>query len=46
MAIASLDFGFARNQGLEIAPLCPFIAHYIKRHPEYEELVTSRYRDR
>jgi hypothetical protein len=36
----------ARRQGLEVAPLCPFIAHYIKRHPEYEELVASRYRDR
>ena len=44
LAAAALED--ARNQGLEIAPLCPFIAHYIKRHPEYEELVTSRYRDR
>ena len=44
LAAAALED--ARNQGLEIAPLCPFIAHYIKRHPEFEELVTSRYRDR
>jgi len=44
LAAAALED--ARNQGLEIAPLCPFIAHYIKGHPEYEELVTSRYRDR
>ena len=44
LAAAALED--ARNQGLEIAPLCPFIAHYIKGHPEYEELVTSRFRDR
>ena len=24
----------ARRQGLEIVPLCPFIAHYIEQHPE------------
>ena len=34
----------ARDRGLEVAPLCPFVAHYVKRHPEYEELVASRYR--
>ena len=44
LAAAALED--ARNQGLEIVPLCPFIAHYVKRHPEYEELVASRYRDR
>jgi len=33
-------------EGLEVAPLCPFIAHYIRRHPEYAELVASRYRNR
>jgi uncharacterized protein len=36
----------ARREGLEVAPLCPFIAHYIRRHPEYAELVASRYRNR
>ena len=36
----------ARQEGLEVAPLCPFIAHYINRHPEYAELVASRYRNR
>ena len=35
----------ARRQGLEVVPLCPFIAHYIERHPEYEQLVASGYRD-
>jgi predicted GNAT family acetyltransferase/glutaredoxin len=33
-----------RRQGLEVAPLCPFIARFIERHPEYEELVAPGYR--
>jgi predicted GNAT family acetyltransferase len=36
----------ARRQGLEVAPLCPFIAHYIDNHPEHEDLVAASYRDR
>jgi uncharacterized protein len=36
----------ARRDGLEVAPLCPFIAAYIKHHPDYAELVASRYRNR
>jgi predicted GNAT family acetyltransferase/glutaredoxin len=36
----------ARRQGLEIVPLCPFIAYYIERHPEYEQLVAAGYRER
>ena len=44
LAAAALDD--ARRQGLEVVPLCPFIAHYIERHPDYEELVASGYRDR
>src|SRR5687768_12838926 len=30
-----LDYGVA--QGYEIQPLCPFIAAYVRRHPEYKE---------
>ena len=36
----------AAREGLEVAPLCPFIAHYIKRHPEYKPLLASGYADR
>jgi predicted GNAT family acetyltransferase len=42
LAAAALDD--ARSQGLEVAPLCPFIAHYIRLNPEYAELVGPRYR--
>jgi hypothetical protein len=36
----------ARRQGLQVTPLCPFIAHYIERHPEYRELVAAGYGER
>ena len=44
--IASGALADARRQGLEVIPLCPFIAAYIERHPEYEDLVAPGYRDR
>ena len=31
-----------RAKGGKIVPLCPFIAAYVKRHPEYEDLVAAR----
>jgi predicted GNAT family acetyltransferase len=32
----------ARRNGLEVTPLCPFIARYIALHPEYHDLVAVR----
>ena len=32
----------ARARGLRVVPLCPFVAAYIRRHPEYQDLVASR----
>jgi predicted GNAT family acetyltransferase len=29
----------ARAQGKRILPLCPFVAAYIRRHPDYADLV-------
>jgi uncharacterized protein len=29
----------ARARGLSVIPRCPFVAAFIVRHPEYEELV-------
>src|SRR5207244_10304464 len=29
----------ARRHGLDVVPLCPFIAHFLDRHPEYGQLV-------
>ena len=33
----------ARERGLTVRPLCPFVAAYIRRHPELQELVTPGY---
>jgi uncharacterized protein len=44
LAEAALDD--ARRQGLDVVPLCPFIAHFIEGHPEYEPLVASGQRVR
>jgi predicted GNAT family acetyltransferase len=30
-----------RTQGVKVLPSCPFVAAYIRRHPEYEDLVAS-----
>ncbi len=30
---------YAREKGYEVMPLCPYIAGYISRHPEYKPLV-------
>lgn len=34
----------AREQGYGVAPLCPFVAAYIRRHPEYQDLVLPTFR--
>jgi predicted GNAT family acetyltransferase len=35
----------ARTQHLAVVPFCPFVAGYIRRHPEYKALVHPDYRD-
>jgi hypothetical protein len=44
LARGSLDL--ARERRLEVVPLCPFIAGYIRRHHEYLVLVTPSNRQR
>lgn len=34
----------ARSEGLEVMPFCPFARTYLKRHPEYADLVTRAMR--
>ncbi|HEX2059482.1 MAG TPA: GNAT family N-acetyltransferase [Thermoanaerobaculia bacterium] len=29
----------ARSRGLTVVPQCSFVASYVKRHPEYEDLL-------
>lgn len=30
---------WARSEGLKVVPNCPYIATWIKRHPDYQELL-------
>lgn len=34
----------ARAEHYQVVPLCPFVAAYIRRHPEYRDLVMPRFR--
>lgn len=36
----------ARTQQLTVVPLCPFVASYLRRHPEYHALVHAAYQAR
>ena len=37
---------FAREKGLSVVPLCPFVSGWIQRHPEHLELVREDFRAR
>jgi len=37
---AALDY--ARAEGLAVVPYCPFVRAFIKKHPDYQDLVTAR----
>lgn len=41
-ALAKFALEDARRRGLRVVPDCPFVAAYIKRHPEYAALVAER----
>jgi len=34
----------ARSQGLKVIPSCSYIAEYVRRHPEYEDILQRRLR--
>ena len=36
-------FGQIEDEGLKLVPLCPFIATYLKRHPEWHHLLAKGY---
>lgn len=41
--LAKAGLEFARTNSLEVVPLCPFIAAYIRRHHNYADLVPNEY---
>ena len=36
----------ARSRNLKVAPMCPFVAAYIRRHRDFADLVPDEYRER
>ena len=40
--LAHAGLEFARAEHLKVVPICPFVAAYIRRHPEYQSLVRHR----
>jgi predicted GNAT family acetyltransferase len=44
--LAEAALNMAEEEGLEVVPLCPFIAHYIAENPAYERLVAAEHRNR
>jgi len=43
-ALARLALDDARARGIEVVPTCPFVAAYIRRHPEYLDTVQPDHR--
>jgi predicted GNAT family acetyltransferase len=37
--LARAALSYAREQGLEVIPTCPFIAGFITKHPEWHDIV-------
>jgi predicted GNAT family acetyltransferase len=38
-ALVRAELDLARAQGLTVVPICPFVAAFLKKHPEYAELL-------
>lgn len=39
--LAKTALEYAKERGLKVMPLCPFMASYIKRHPEWKSLLLA-----
>jgi predicted GNAT family acetyltransferase len=39
--LARFALDHARQQGMRVAPTCPFVATYIEAHPEYRDLLAD-----
>jgi predicted GNAT family acetyltransferase len=42
--LAGFALDQAREDGLAVLPFCPFVNDWMKRHPEYVDLVPAAYR--
>jgi len=41
-ALAKAGLDHARDEGLVVKPMCPFVAAFVKRNPEYQPLLAAR----
>jgi predicted GNAT family acetyltransferase len=41
-ALAKAGLDYARDEGLVVRPMCPFVASYVERNPEYQSLLGAR----
>ena len=39
--LAKAGLNYARENGLKVVARCPFVASYLQRHPEYNDLVKA-----
>jgi predicted GNAT family acetyltransferase len=42
-ALAVTALGYARDHGLMVEPTCPFMAGYIRKHPEWWDIVLPEF---
>ncbi|MEN4012114.1 MAG: GNAT family N-acetyltransferase [Chloroflexota bacterium] len=40
-ALAKAALEYARQNGLAVVPLCPFVRGYLKRHPQYHKMLAK-----
>lgn len=40
--LAQTALAYARAEELKVRPLCSVVAHYIREHPEYQDLVQKK----
>jgi predicted GNAT family acetyltransferase len=45
-SLAKFALDYARDNNLEVVPMCKFVAAYIRQHPEYLPLVSPGHRSR
>lgn len=43
-ALAKAALGYAREHDLKVIPTCPFMAGYIRKHPEWHDVVHDAYK--
>ncbi len=42
-AIVSKTLEYIKEKGYTLAPLCPFVAAYVKRHPDWKTILAKGY---